>query len=230
MPQRVRGDVLVPDRRAGLCCSGSVPGDEPLNGVTGEPAAGLGGEQRPGGTGIELGEPGPHDLDGPAGERGCPVFPALAVAADVGPGPEVDVLPVQAGELGDPQPGLDGEQEQGPVASAVPAPAVGCGDEGVGLLGGQVADDRALAPSWRDGQDLADDGGVLGCLRGRVLEQRVDRGQAGVAGGAAVAPLLFQVVEEPADQGGVEVGEAELGGLLPAWPEAKASRSRQVSR
>jgi hypothetical protein len=36
--------VLVPDRRAGLCCSGGVPGDEPLNGVTGKPAAGLGGE------------------------------------------------------------------------------------------------------------------------------------------------------------------------------------------
>ena len=73
-----------------------------------------------------------------------------------------------------------------------------------------------LAPSWRDRQDLADHGGVLGCLRGRVLEQRVDRGQAGVAGGASVAPLVFEVLQKRADQGGVQVGEAELAGGLPA--------------
>jgi hypothetical protein len=42
----------------------------------------------------------------------------------------------------------------------------------------------------------------------------VDRGQAGVAGGAAVAPLVFQVAQERSGQGGVEVGEAELAGCL----------------
>jgi hypothetical protein len=42
----------------------------------------------------------------------------------------------------------------------------------------------------------------------------VDRGQPGVAGGAAVASLLFQVLQERADQRGVEVGEAESAGRL----------------
>ena len=124
---------------------------------------------------------------------------SLAVAADVRPGSEVDVLAVQAGELRYPQPGLDVEQEQGPVAAAVPGLAAGCRDQRVDLLGGEVADDRALAPPGRDRQDLADGGGVLGCPGGSVLEQGVDSGQAGVAGGAAVAPVVFQVVQERAD-------------------------------
>src|SRR4051794_22223252 len=48
-----------------------------------------------------------------------------------------------------------------------------------------------------------------GAPRGGIPEQRVDRGQSGVAGSAAVAPLLFQVLQERADQRGVQVGEAE---------------------
>jgi hypothetical protein len=43
-----------------------------------------------------------------------------------------------------------------------------------------------------------------------VLEQGVNRGEAG----AAVAPLLFEVLQERADEGSVEVGEAELAGCL----------------
>ena len=117
---------------------------------------------------------------------------------------------MQAGELGYPQAGLDGEQEQGVVAAAVPGLPVGGGEQGVDLVRGEVADDGPLAAPGRDGQDLADHGGVLGGPRGGVPEQRVDRGQAGVAGGAAVAPLVFQVLQERADQGGVQVGEAEL--------------------
>ena len=84
------------------------------------------------------------------------------------------------------------------VAAAVPGFPVGGGEERVGFLGGEVADDGALAPPGRDGQDLADHGGVLGCPRGRVTEQGVDGGQPGVPGGAAVPPLFFQVLQERA--------------------------------
>src|SRR5262249_24597839 len=126
-------------------------------------------------------------------ERGCPVLAALAVAADVRPSPEVDVLTLQAGELGDPQAGLDVEQEQGMVAASVPGLAARGRDQRVDLLGSEVADDRPVAPPWRDRQDLADGGGVLRSPRGCVLKQGVDCCQAGVAGGAAVAPLVFQV-------------------------------------
>ena len=172
------------------------------------------GKSGPSRDGAELGEPGFQHPDGLAGQRCGPVFAAFAVAADVRAGAQVRVLAGEAGEFRYPQSGLDGEQEQGVVAAAVPGLPVGGGEQRVCFLGGEVADDGALAAAGRDGQDLADHGGVLGCPRGRVAEQGVDRGQPGVAGGAAVPALFFQVLQERADQRGVEVGEAEPAGRL----------------
>ena len=45
-------------------------------------------------------------------------FRPFAVASDVGTVAEVDVVAGQAGELGGPQPGLDGEQDPGVVAAS----------------------------------------------------------------------------------------------------------------
>jgi hypothetical protein len=42
----------------------------------------------------------------------------------------------------------------------------------------------------------------------------VDSGEACVAGAGAVAALVLEVVQEAADQRGVQVGDAELRGLL----------------
>lgn len=50
--------------------------------------------------------------------------------------------------------------------------------------------------------------------QGREPEQRVHRRQPGVAGADAVVALGLEVVEEPADEGGVEVLEPEGGGRL----------------
>ena len=81
-----------------------------LDGVVAEPSARNGREQRIGGLAGVLGEPCPQDGDGGRGERGGPFLAALAEAADVGSGVEMDVAAGQADELGDPQPGLDGER------------------------------------------------------------------------------------------------------------------------
>ena len=51
--------------------------------------------------------------------------------------------------------------------------------------------------------------------QGRVAEQGADRSEAGVAGAGAVAPAVFEVVQEAADQRGVQVGDVELNGLFP---------------
>ena len=48
---------------------------------------------------------------------------------------------------------------------------------------------------------------MLGMAQGREPEQRVDRGQARVAALGAVASLVFEVVQERADGGGVEIPE-----------------------
>ena len=66
-------------------------------------------------------------------------FAALAVAADVGAGAEVDVVAGQRGQFGDAQPGLDGQREQGVVASAGPGVAVGRGQQRVDLRRGEEA-------------------------------------------------------------------------------------------
>ena len=64
--------------------------------------------------------------------------------------------------------------------------------------------------------------GVLGVAQRGVAEQRVDRGQPGVAGADAVAALVFEVVEERADQRRVEVGEVELG-----WAACRCAARRR---
>jgi hypothetical protein len=83
------------------------------------------------------------------------------------------------------------------------------------LGGSKEGDQVPLEAFGRDGQDPADQGGVLGVAQGGVAEQGVDRGQAGVAGPGAVAPPGFQVGEERGDQRGVQVGQVELAWVLP---------------
>ena len=55
---------------------------------------------------------------------------------------------MQAGELGDPQAGLDGEQEQGVVAAAVPGRAVGAASSASVSARGEVADDGPARAVW----------------------------------------------------------------------------------
>ena len=60
---------------------------------------------------------------------------------------------------------------------------------------------------------------MLGMAQGREPEQRVDRRQARVAALGAVAPFAFEVIQERADSGRVEVVELQLRrGLSAAVP------------
>jgi hypothetical protein len=59
---------------------------------------------------------------------------------------ERDVAGGEGGQLGDPQPGLDREHDEGVVAAAGPGPLVARRDQGVGLLAGEVGDQVALEP------------------------------------------------------------------------------------
>jgi hypothetical protein len=49
----------------------------------------------------------------------------------------------------------------------------------------------------------------------------VDRGEAGVAGGDAVAAVVFEVVEEAADERGVQVDERQSRGRPAAVPRSR---------
>ena len=116
------------------------------------------------------------------------------------------------------------------VAAAHPAVAVGGGKQCLGLGMTEERDrDPSEALGWY-GEDARDEGGVFGMAQGREPEQRVDRGQAGVAALWAIAPDVFEMVEERADGGRVEVIELQPRGSLPLRAWAKASRRRKVSR
>lgn len=107
---------------------------------------------------------------------------------------------------------MDRGEQQEVVAAAERGGAVGRGQQRLGLLAGQEADDRGVLPGDRDGQDPLDVQGVFGAAQRRVLVEGVDRGQARVAGGQCVAALVFQVVEESGDEVGVELLDVQSGG------------------
>jgi hypothetical protein len=144
---------------------------EPLDGVGAEAAPGAGREQRFVGGAGSFAQPHAEDGFGGCRQRDGAVLAALAFAADVRAGAEADVAAVEAGQLGHAQSGLDGDQQQGPVTSALPARQVGGVDEGVDLGGGEERHDPLVETFRRDGKDSLDEPGVFGVPQSGVGEQ-----------------------------------------------------------
>ena len=73
-------------------CGIGVPLDEAPHGVAAERVTARSGEQRVVGSACSFCEVFAEHADAATGQRGGPVFPALAAAADVRAGAEVDVV------------------------------------------------------------------------------------------------------------------------------------------
>ena len=135
---------------------------------------------------------------GLGGQRRASLFPAFAGALDVRVGAQVDVIDGERGELGYPQSGLGGEQDEGVVTAAVPGAAVRGGEQCFEFFAGQEVHWCLHGAFGRDGQHAGNQRGMLGRTRRGAAEQRVDRGETGVAGGccpgwfpgAAGSPLI----------------------------------------
>jgi hypothetical protein len=186
-----------------------VSGDEEGHSVATERLAATGREQRVVGAALSFLKPGTNDGDGVGGERGAPLLTSFAEAADVRPGSELDVSAAEPDEFGDPQPGLEGDEEQGVIAAADPSAAVGGGEKGGGLGSAEEAHLDAVGSFGRDGKHPLDERGVLGMAQGSEAEQRVHRGEPSVAGADGVAAPVLEMVEEGADEAGVEVFELQ---------------------
>src|SRR5215208_6113358 len=104
-----------------------------FDGVAAERGAATGREQRRIGGAVVFAEPVAQRGDGGAGEWGDPVLAAFAVAGDVRARAEVHVGAGEPDEFGDPQPGLDGEEQQRVVAAPGPGRWVAAGEERVDL-------------------------------------------------------------------------------------------------
>ncbi len=219
MPERVRGEVLAGQRRTGFCCGLLIPGDPGVDRVPGHRGSPAGDEQRAAVIAGLPGEPGAERCDGLGVERRAPFLPALACALDMRSGAQADVRAGEPGELGHAQPGADRGEHEGVVAAPGPGLPVRGGQQGVGFVVGEPADDRRVRPAGLDGQDALDDGRVVRCPQRRVTEQRADRGQPGVTGGRAAAAAGFQPAQEIGDQAGVELPDVQFpcrgaGGVL----------------
>ena len=138
-------------------------------------------------------QPLPQRGDGPGSQGRGSLLSALTAAANVRPRCEHHVFAAQTGKFADTQTCLYCDVEQRVVATTDPGVLVGNGEDRLDLLFGQERNDVAIEPFLWDRQDPRDQIGVFGVLERGELEQRMDRGQAGVAASYAVAPLVFQV-------------------------------------
>ena len=200
---------LLTERRASGGGDREASGEPALERVAAELAAVLCREQRVLGLAAALGEPCAQRRDAAGGERRDPLLAALSAAADVGACAEVGVAAAQPGQLGGAQPRLDGDEHQGVVAASGPARSVAWLQQRVDFGLGEERDQPAFEPFRWDREHPLDRAGVLGVAQRRERKQRVDRREARVAGPRAVAAFALEVVEERADQLGVEVVERQ---------------------
>ena len=213
--QDVGRDPSAPQGRAALAGDIGVLGHEALYRVGAEPATGASGEEWVTGPTVALREPDAEHCDRRTGERGNPLLAPLADAAHVRPDPELEVSTGEPGKLGEAQAGLGRQQEECMIASAGRGGAVRRGEERLQFGTVEEGDEGALDALGRDGEHAPDECGVFGMTEGREAKERMDRGEADVAGAGAVAASLLEMLEEGAHAGGVEVRKGELRGCHP---------------
>jgi hypothetical protein len=98
------------------------------------------------------------------------------------------------------------------IASPRPGRPVRSVKQRLDLGGGEERDGSLLAAFRRDREHALDQCGVLGVAQRGVLKERVDGGEADVAGPGAVAALVLEVLEERPDRGRVELRELKPRG------------------
>src|SRR5712691_11900176 len=78
----------------------------------------------------------------------------------------------------------------------------------------EKADQSTLLALIGNGQYSLDEPGVLRHLQGGVPEERSDHGHPKISTSHTIMTTAFQVVEECADQGSVQIFQCDLGGRL----------------
>ena len=216
----------VSDGQAAAPCG--VLGDEALDGVAAEPACrGWWGTRGSSSCAGAFGQPGPQDFDGgrlvSGVQRSLRPLPWQRRCAPV---PRWTSPQCQAGEFGDAQSGLDGEVSRSVVAAAEPGGAVGGGEQRVGLGGGQVVDDGPVARLGGMASTRWMSAACSGAAQRGVAEERVDRGQAGVAGRVVLPRSVSRCCRNAPIVGASRSARSKLGGLRPG---AGARRSRAAA-
>jgi hypothetical protein len=133
-----------------------------LDSVGAERSALPGGKERVAGLTWAFVHPGSEQLGGGRHQRCAAFTAAFAVAVQVGACSELHVLAAQTAQLGDSQPGLDGDGEQGVVPAADPPAAVGGGEQCFGFGTGEERHIGSIEAFGRYGRHPLDESGMFG--------------------------------------------------------------------
>src|SRR5574337_2019783 len=109
---------------------------------------------------------------------------------------------------------LRGETEERVVSPPGPGRPIGGGKQCADFRLGEEGHEPSVEALRRDGKNALDEGGAIGMTKGGVSEQRADRGEPSVASARAIFALVLKVVEEGADQRGIEIVDIQLGWFL----------------
>jgi hypothetical protein len=123
----------------------------------------------------------------------------------VSAGAEFDVADVQACQFRDSQSGLHGDVEQGSVSPCGPGVSIRSGQQSVDLGRVEEADLLVVAAFARDGEHPSDQRGMFGMPQCGVSEEGSDGCQPSVASADAVVAVRLEVVQECANDLGVEL-------------------------
>jgi hypothetical protein len=188
-----------------------VDDDPPLDRIAAQAPAGAGREDRVAGQASAFGHPDPQGGPEWRGQRNRPVFTTSTFAAQVCAGSQRDVAAVETEHFGDPQSGLDRDEQESVVTPALPGGAAWCGQQGGDVA---VVEERHAglveALEWYCQHPAV----CSGCRKvAYVNSERIPVSRA-----LRVRVLLcrsgFDVVQEIADRVGAEVVPAEAR----RWP------------
>ena len=113
---------------------------------------------------------------------------------------QLDVAASEPDQLREPKACLHRQRDERMVSPALPPTEIGCGEQGIDLLGLEERHLCLVGALLGDGQHQGDELGVLGMTQCRVAEQRPHCGQTGVAAAGAVVAIGLEVVQERRDR------------------------------
>jgi hypothetical protein len=134
---------------------------------------------------------------------------------------KMDIGALKADQLGHTQTCLRSKPKQRIVTPSGPSRPLGDGKQCVQFWFSQERNESSVEALGRNGEHTLDYAGVLGMAKRGVAEQRADRSQSSITGAHSILPLVLEVVEEGANQWGVEVVDLQLRGLRAAQRRRK---------
>src|SRR6266498_3463323 len=125
---------------------------------------------------------------------------------------ERHVLASERRQLGDAQARLDGNQEERAISPSDPGGVVRAVQNCLDFLVVKERHDAALESFARDSEDALAEERMRRIREGDVSEEGMERRESCVAAASGIAAVLLEMVEELAEEGGVEIGDREAGG------------------